>query len=92
MRTNIPNPFGGIYRVSYYLHPCSEIGFGLAPCQQPRSMGSTSYFVIVSREDHPIYEADLGTGNKVRLRSSRTIIRTNFGEFFMKMVNRSVLW
>jgi len=26
----------------------------------------TSYFVIVSREDHVIYEADLGTGTKVR--------------------------
>jgi hypothetical protein len=28
-------------------------------------MGSTSYFVIVSREDHVIFEADLGTGTKV---------------------------
>lgn len=27
-------------------------------------MGSTSYFVIVSREDHVIFEADLGTGTK----------------------------
>lgn len=26
----------------------------------------TSYFVIVSREDHVIYEADLGSGTKVR--------------------------
>eukprot|EP00959_Pyramimonas_sp_CCMP1952_P309563 6478501-Pyramimonas_sp.AAC.1 len=31
-----------------------------------KGMGSTNYFVIVSREDHPIYEADLGTGSKVR--------------------------
>jgi hypothetical protein len=28
----------------------------------------TSYFVIVSREDHVIYEADLSSGTKVRAR------------------------